>query len=240
MSAAALQIRGETLLLLPDRAVIWPRLRAAIVADTHFGKSGVFGRNGVAVPAGTDAGDRTRLNRLMAAHDIRRLIVLGDFLHAPLDAGSQEALDMETWSASLAGIHVQVIAGNHDRGITRGWRGNIDWIAHEQIELPFRFVHDDCQSRSAAGGAAFSLSGHLHPVVSLKGLRKGSARVPVFWLREQGLVLPSFGLFTGGQLITPASGERVFAVSPENVVAFPARQTSRPDGGQPAGGGSGT
>jgi DNA ligase-associated metallophosphoesterase len=231
MSTAALQLCGETLLLHPDRAVIWPRRRAAIVADTHFGKSSVFGRHGFAVPGGTDAADRIRLTRLANAFDIRRLIILGDFLHAPLEPGSQEALDMETWRASLDGIHIQVIAGNHDRGTSSGWRGAIEWLGGEHLEAPFRFVHDDSQSREADDCAAFSLSGHTHPVISLRGLRKRSARVPVFWLRQQGLVLPSFGMFTGGYLISPSPGERVFAVSPESVVAFPPIDR-QPDGGE--------
>jgi DNA ligase-associated metallophosphoesterase len=221
LSTEPLEICGETLLLHPDRAVIWPRLRAAIVADTHFGKSSVFGRNGLAVPAGTDEADRTRLTRIVDAFDIRRLIVLGDFLHAPLDPGSAEAFDMERWSTSLADIHIQVIAGNHDRGISSGWRGSIDWIAGEYALAPFRFVHDDSRPFRPDPRAAFSLSGHTHPVISLKGLRKRSARVPVFWLRPRGLVLPSFGLFTGGYLISPAPGERVFAISPDKVVSFP-------------------
>jgi uncharacterized protein len=223
MTVVPLAIRGESLLLHPGRAVIWPRCRAAIVADTHFGKSGVFGRNGVAVPAGADDFDRARLTRLIAELDIRRLIVLGDFLHAPLQADSQEARDMETWNASLAGVKIQVIAGNHDRGIASGWRGTIDWIAGEHVEMPFRFVHDASKT-TCTGSADFSLSGHVHPVVALKGLRKRASRVPVFWLRAQGLVLPSFGSFTGGYLIAPAQGEQVFAVSPERVIAFPARQ----------------
>ncbi len=221
MSAEPLEICGETLLLHPDRAVIWPRLRAAIVADTHFGKTGVFGRNGLAVPGGTDEADRARLSRIVDAFDIRRLIFLGDFLHAPLDPGSQEALALERWSAALADIRIQVIAGNHDRGISSGWRGSIEWIAGEYALAPFRFVHDDSRPNSRKPPAAFSLSGHTHPVISLKGLRKRSARVPVFWLRQQGLVLPSFGAFTGGYVISPAPGERVFAVSPDKVVSFP-------------------
>jgi DNA ligase-associated metallophosphoesterase len=232
VSAAALQIRGEQLLLHPDRAVIWPRLRAAIVADTHFGKSSVFGRNGVAVPGGTDEADRARLTRLVANFEIRRLVVLGDFLHAPLEIDSEEARALDAWKALLPGVHVQVIAGNHDRGVTSGWRGSVDWVAHEVIEPPFRFVHDGSQPHSGPNEVGFSLSGHVHPVIALRGLRQRSARVPVFWLRESGLILPSFGQFTGGQIVTPGSAERVFAVSPETVVAFP--------GGYPAGGGSGT
>lgn len=219
---ASLRVRGETLLLHPDRAVIWPRRGTVIVADTHFGKSSVFGRHGMAVPAGSDDGDRERLTRLMNSPDMRRLIVLGDFLHAPLKRDSREALDMEAWCAQrlAAGVRIQVIAGNHDRGVSAGWRGSIDWIAGEHLEAPFRFVHDS-EKPISPDRDAFSLSGHLHPVTALRSLRKRPARVPAFWRREDGLILPSFGSFTGGHLIAPAPGEQVFAVSPERVVPFP-------------------
>jgi uncharacterized protein len=219
--SAIVTIRNEQLLMHPDRAVIWPKAAAVIVADTHFGKSGVFNRNGLAVPGGTDEADLERLTRLIRASSSRRLIVLGDFLHAPLAPESHAARALEDWTRSLAGIHIQVIAGNHDRGTTTGWRGSIDWISGEHLEPPFRFVHD------AGDGTAhhefFYLSGHVHPVASLQGLRKRAARVPVFWLRNSGLVLPSFGSFTGGYIVSAAQGERIFAVSPESVVPFPAR-----------------
>ena len=83
-------IHGERLVLHPERALIWPRRRTVIVADTHFGKSGYFGRHGMAVPAGSDEADRQRLSRLVTDVDARRLIILGDFLHAPLTAGSAD------------------------------------------------------------------------------------------------------------------------------------------------------
>lgn len=223
MSAeTSLTVCGEKLLLHGDRAVIWARCRAVIVADTHFGKSSVFNQHGVAVPAGTDELDRARLTRLLDRFEGRRLIILGDFVHGPLALDSPEARDLERWTRSLAGIKIQVIAGNHDRGVSRGWRGSIEWIAGDHFEAPFRFVHD-CTSKLSADRGAFSLSGHLHPVIALKSLRKRSARVPAFWLRKSGLILPSFGSFTGGFLIAPKEGERVFAVSPEKVVPFPIR-----------------
>jgi uncharacterized protein len=216
-----LHIRGETLLLHPDRALLWPERATAIVADTHFGKSSVFGRHGIAVPGGSDAQDQARLSRLIAAHGIGRLIVLGDFLHAPLDPGSAEADALQRWSTSFAAVRIQVIAGNHDRGVSHGWRGPLDWIAGEYVESPFRFVHD--VARQAAEAGLFSLSGHIHPVIALRGLRKRGQRVPVFWHRPDDMVLPSFGSFTGGCLIKPARGEQVFAVGPDHVIAFPRR-----------------
>ena len=220
---AVIQIGGETLWLHPERAILWPKGGAVIVADTHFGKSSVFGRHGLAVPAGSDDKDRERLTRLVCDSEAQRLIILGDFVHEPLRIGSREAADLERWSASLRSIRIQVIAGNHDRGISHGWRGSLEWIAGELIEPPFRFIHDLTKARAQVQDL-FSLSGHIHPVIALKGMRKSISRIPVFWQREESLVLPSFGLFTGGYLIKPESGERVFAVGPEQVVPFPPRQ----------------
>lgn len=219
--AAELRILGETLWLHPGRAVIWPRHSAIIVADTHFGKSSALARHGLAIPAGSDGRDRARLSRLVSEFSASRLIILGDFLHEPLPLQSREAAEMQTWSESLGDTKIQVIAGNHDRGVSTGWRGYIEWITNEHREPPFRFIHND--SKHSTRRAVFSLSGHVHPVIALRGLRKRASRVPAFWLRKQGLILPSFGLFTGGHLITPAKGDRLFAVSPEQVVPFPTR-----------------
>jgi DNA ligase-associated metallophosphoesterase len=220
-----LKVHGETLWLHPQRAVVWERGRALIVADTHFAKSSALARHGMAIPAGTDEGDRARLTQLLSEVSAKRLIILGDFLHEPIAPDSPEAVHMQRWCDSLRDTHIQVIAGNHDRGVSMGWRGSIEWIDGEHEESPFRFIHDD--SRTSPGKSAFSLSGHVHPVVALRGLRKRSSRVPAFWLRKQGLILPSFGSFTGGHLIEPANGEQLFAVSPEQVVAFPARSSDR-------------
>jgi DNA ligase-associated metallophosphoesterase len=224
----SLCIGGETLLLHPERAVLWPRAGAVIVADIHFGKSSSFGRHGLAVPAGSDQEDRARLTRLIESFDSHRLIILGDFFHEPLQPKSAESIDLESWSAALArtGVRIQVIAGNHDRGVQSGWRGSMEWIEGELREPPFRFVHDSAR-RNAVRQGAFTLSGHIHPVMALRGLRKRVARVPVFWQREQGMELPSFGSFTGGYLISPAPGDRIYAVSPEGVVPFPATSNRR-------------
>lgn len=220
MSVTPITVRDEELWLHPERAVIWPRLGAVIVADTHFGKSSLFNRHGLAVPAGTDDLDRRRLTRLLTTSGSRRLIVLGDFLHEPIDVTSEDAQQLELWSRTLKGVQIQVIAGNHDRGNRQGWRGSIDWIDGVYVEPPFCFVHDS-QKAMSCGENAFSLSGHVHPVIKLRGLRKRAARAAAFWLRADGLVLPSFGVFTGGQLINPSRAEQVFVVSPDSVVPFP-------------------
>jgi len=210
----SLMIRGEELTLHPRRAVLWPHRKTVIVADTHFGKSSFFGRHGIAVPAGSDEQDRKGLNELVQDFGAERLIILGDFLHAPIAAHSPEAQELEAWCKSLGSVHIMVIAGNHDRAAPRVW-SSIEWCEEDLLEAPFRFVHD-ASSRSGED-QAFTVSGHIHPVMRLRTMRKSGLRVPVFWQRPGGLVLPSFGAFTGGFPIRPAPGEHLFAVGPSAV-----------------------
>lgn len=217
--AVALRICGEDLLLHPERAVLWPRLRTVIVADTHFGKTGHFGRHGIAVPAGSDEADRERLVRLVTTTHARRLIILGDFVHAPLAPGSSDATSLESWARSLEPAHIHVVAGNHDTGARPGGRTALHWWEPELLDPPFRFIHN-CDHVDAHAQPLFALSGHVHPVVRLRGLPKRAPRIPVFWQRSGGLVLPSFGLFTGGYAVKPQAGERIFAVGPTGVVPF--------------------
>lgn len=217
--ALALSVADEEVWLLPERAVFWPRLRMLIIADTHFGKSSIFGMYGVPVPAGTDEADRRRIGRMMQQWGADRLLILGDFLHAPLPLESPDAQALIDWSIAFRPARLHVVAGNHDRGSTPRWRAVFDWNERDLIEPPFRFTHDADAARPGASDE-FTFSGHIHPVTRLRGLRKSGPRVPVFWLRPQGLVLPSFGMFTGGYAVRPADEDRLFAVTPERVVAF--------------------
>ena len=68
--------------LLPGRAAFLPATSTLLVADVHIGKAASFRRLGVPVPAGTTAANLVRLDGLLARWPVRRLVVLGDLLHA--------------------------------------------------------------------------------------------------------------------------------------------------------------
>jgi uncharacterized protein len=218
-----LNLRGEELQLHPNRAVVWPRRKMVIVADTHFGKSSYFGRHGIPVPAGSDHEDRDRLTRLVVECGAEQLIVLGDFLHAPISADSREARDLDAWAQALAPVRVTVIAGNHDRGTPR-LAASIEWREGELHEPPFRMIHEATDENS---DNTFSLSGHVHPVMRLQSAGKLRLRIPVFWQRASGLILPSFGAFTGGFAVRPAPGEQLFAAGPTAVTRMRTVAASR-------------
>jgi uncharacterized protein len=107
-----------------------------------------------------------------------------------------------------------VVAGNHDRGAPRLW-SRIEWREDELFEPPFRFVHQASHAQDLY--AAFTVSGHIHPVMRLGPVRNPGLRAPIFWQRSGGLMLPSFGAFTGGFAVRPTRGEHLFAVGPTAV-----------------------
>ena len=205
-----IEIRGERLLLDHRRALVWPRQKALFLADTHFGKSAVFRREGIALPEGSDAGDLAIISELLATHGIKALYILGDFVHGALPPSHGFYRTFNAWRAGHD-IDVHVVAGNHDRYLLRELIPNVQW--HDALRLPpFTLVHDP---EDTDGG--FFMAGHIHPVLRLS-TRADSLRMPVFWQREDGLVLPSFGELTGGYAVTRRRPDRLFATGPDVVI----------------------
>jgi metallophosphoesterase superfamily enzyme len=149
----------------------------------------------------------------------RRLIILGDFVHAPLPIDSIEFNELQNWLRQLAGyLEIHVVIGNHDIGAVKTHLPAVQWWETELINHPFRFIHDAQRARSLGAEALFTLSGHVHPVKRLREVGKSALRVPVFWQRARGLILPSFGVFTGGFAVMPDEGDHMFAVGSRGIV----------------------
>ena len=206
----------HSLTLLPESAVWHGPSRTLVAADIHLGKAAAFRAGGIAVPEGGDADDLDRLAALVAKHDAARLVIAGDLFHAPAGVTS-ELLEMLAGFLKTTAIPLMLAMGNHDVKIPRlppGVRpvGSVDLSARGP-----RVVHDPAD----ADPSCFHIAGHLHPVVRLRDGRRTSLRLPCFWRRGNLLVLPAFGTFTGGSVITPADGDGIFAALRDRVVAIP-------------------
>jgi len=209
---------GESLLLHPDRAVLWPTQRTAFIADLHLGKAEIFRRSGIPIPEGHTHADLQRLDRLIADHELRRIVLLGDFLHAASPGQSTHADLFTAWRARQAALEFIVIAGNHDRRAAgRELADSVEWHLHEWRAGPFL-----CRHHPGRVDDAYVLSGHIHPVVFLYGSHRERARVPVCWMRKDHAVLPSFGSFTGGGDIEPTNSDQLFAFAANRVWRLPA------------------
>lgn len=205
---------GEEVVLLAERALYWPRRSTLCVADPHLGKAASFRADGIFVPRGTTTSALERLERTLTDTGARRLLILGDLLHA------REGRDPETlrvvgeWRAARPSLEVVLIRGNHDRraGDPPASLG-IACVDPPLIEEPFAFTH-----HPASIADRHVLSGHVHPGVRLSGRGRQSERLPCFWVRGTGTVLPAFGEFTGLGMIDPMPGDRVFATTGDAVV----------------------
>ncbi len=214
-SPLAVHWAGELLHLLPERALWWPAQRVLFVADLHLGKAATYRALGQPVPGGTTQENLARLDALIEKHAPRRVVFLGDFLHA---AQARTVLvAVEAWRARHAGIAMTLVRGNHDSRAG----DPPEALGIEVVDEPFLLGPFACCHHPQVHATHFVLAGHLHPVCRLQGRGRDSVRLPCFASDEQQAVLPAFGEFTGGWLMEPALGRRFHAVGGSAVWALP-------------------
>ena len=209
-----LEIEGEAVVLMPEHALWLPQRKVLLVADTHFGKAATFRAGGIFVPRGTTATTLARLDAALARTDARRVVLLGDLLHAREGRSPETLRLVAEWRASRGALEVVLVRGNHDRAAGDPPESlGIACIDAPMLESPFAFTH---HPRSVADH--YDVAGHVHPAVRLRGPGRQFERLPCFWVRRDGMVLPAFGDFTGLGDIELAEGDRAFAVAGDAVV----------------------
>ena len=212
--ALGIDVAGETLTLLPERAAYWARTRTLLIADPHFGKAATFRANAIPVPRGTTTEALSRIDGLLARTGAARIIFLGDYLHAR-DGRSPETLRvLADWSRVQRDVELVLVRGNHDRraGDPPAELG-LRCIDAPMAEAPFVMAHHPTSS-----DAGYVLAGHLHPGVPLTGRGRMRERLPCFWFGRGCGVLPAFGEFTGLADVTPEAGDRVIAIADTTLV----------------------
>ena len=212
MIAREVVVAGESLLLLAQKALYWPRQKMLVVADIHFGKAASFRALGVPVPRGTTTQNLDALDALMALYDTEHIMFLGDFLHArAAHAGATQA-SMLAWRRRHPALALTLVRGNHDRhaGDPAAALG-IEMVDEPYSLAPFAFCH-----HPDIATPGYALAGHIHPTYLL-ATRFDALRLPCFVVGAGRMILPSFGAFTGGFLITPEAGDAVFVSSGDQV-----------------------
>src|SRR5450830_1743868 len=104
-----LTLANEQLLLLPHKAAYWARERMLIIADIHFGKAASFRALGVPVPAGTTSANLMALDMLMVQYEVRRIMLLGDFLHARAAHAPATLAAMLAWRQRHPDLQLTVV-----------------------------------------------------------------------------------------------------------------------------------
>lgn len=210
-----LTLAGQRIELLPEGAAWWPARETLLVADLHLGKDQVFRRHGLAVPSTVLDGELERLDRLLATRPARELIVLGDLVHAPPEPGESWPDEIGEWRRRHGGLEIGVVIGNHDRALAAQLeRWSMSNLGHRHERDRLVLVHETSLERPEPG-----LSGHVHPVASI---RSGAeyVRLPVFARRDEHLILPAFGRFTGGHDLGKHPDWQCLAAAGHRVIAL--------------------
>jgi len=204
---------GETLWLLPEKAVYWPAQKALLVADVHIGKAASYRALHQPVPRGTTQATLARLDALLRHYACERLIVLGDFLHARPGRAPATLARLQTWRDTHAHIDMILVRGNHDKHAGDPPRAlNIEVVEEPWMLGPFALQHEpDPHAQRPV------LAGHVHPAYVLRGRGRQRLRLPCFVMDAKVSLLPAFGEFTGGWTIDRQAGARLFVTGAGRV-----------------------
>ncbi|BCW98816.1 MAG: DEAD/DEAH box helicase [Armatimonadota bacterium] len=195
---------------MPDKALWWPQQEALVIADPHLGKAAALRAARMPLPGGSTSEDLGRLSAMLDATGARRLIVLGDLLHAREGRAVRTLEVVSRWRERHCGLEMTLVRGNHD---CRAGDPPAEWniqCVDEPFKLgPFRFCHAPHED----GGDGYWIAGHLHPAVLLRGPARLRERLPCFLFGPAGAILPSFGSLTGAALVRPREGDRIFVTA---------------------------
>ncbi|SNT57678.1 putative phosphoesterase [Tardiphaga sp. OK246] len=196
---STVSIAGVTLAADLSGALYWEEQKLLVVSDLHLEKGSSYANRGVLLPPYDTIATLGRLGAVIARHDPRIVIALGDSFH---DRDAHERLspaNREVLSALQMRRDWIWISGNHDPALPPDLGGT---VAEEVAIGPITFRHEPT-------GAAGEIAGHLHPKARVSTRGRAVER-RCFASDGARAVMPAFGAYTGGLNIRDAAFARIF------------------------------
>lgn len=223
MNDPVITLAGESLALLPERALYWPAQKALIVADLHWGKAAALRAQSLPLPGGSTTADLERLEQALRRTDARELLILGDLFHARDGKASATLAALAAWRARHPALQITLVRGNHDlHAGDPPAQLAISCLDAPVHRGPFALQHHP--DPDPAG--AYVLAGHLHPVASIRGRGRQRLRLPCFHFGTRLGILPAFSsLAAGGVLDAEQHPEdaMIWVIAEDEVLPLPPR-----------------
>jgi uncharacterized protein len=203
MAEAHVAVAGAVSVLDAAGALWLPESRTLVVSDLHLEKASSFARKGMFLPPYDTRATLALLAEIIARRKPARIVSLGDSFH---DCGGYDRLadsdrmQLETLRQGREWIWV---TGNHDHTLPAGIGGE---VTAELALGGLIFRHDPAPHLLVS-----EVAGHLHPAAKVRG-RGRSMRCRAFATDGRRLVLPSFGVLTGGLNVLDRAFAPLFAV----------------------------
>jgi DNA ligase-associated metallophosphoesterase len=196
---ATVDIAGVALLADLSGALFWEEQSLLVVSDLHLEKGSSFAMRGVLLPPNDTAATLGRLAGVIARHDPRMVIALGDSFHDRTAHDRLSAPDRDAISGLQKRRDWIWISGNHDPALPSDLGGV---VAHEVAIGPIAFRHEPT-------GAAGEIAGHLHPKARVS-TRGRSMERRCFACDGERAVMPAFGAYAGGLSIRDVAFAKIF------------------------------
>ena len=212
--ALKLALRGEQLLLLPEKAIYWPTREMILIADLHLGKVGHFRKSGIPIPQKAERSTIDRLESIIFHYVPEKVVFLGDLFHSEYNA---DWLGLNNLMERYPDTSYFLVEGNHDILKDYNYQESRLQLIREQVEVgPFVLSHEPIEEVIEG---KYNLCGHLHPAVRLEGSARQYMRLSCFYFGDNTGILPAFGSFTGCAVIKPLKNEKVFVIADDKVIA---------------------
>jgi uncharacterized protein len=196
---ATVDVAGVALVADLSGALFWEEESLLIVSDLHLEKGSSFAKRGTLLPPYDTIATLSRLSAVIARHDPRMVIALGDSFHDRTAHDRLSAPDREAIAALQARRDWIWISGNHDPALPPDLGGV---VANEVAIGPIAFRHEPT-------GASGEIAGHLHPKARVT-TRGRSMERRCFACDGARAVMPAFGAYTGGLSIRDAAFAKIF------------------------------
>jgi DNA ligase-associated metallophosphoesterase len=224
VSAISFDLAGARLLADVSGALVWPEAATVVIADLHLEKASSYARRGTMLPPYDTRATLSRLAAVLARHETRRVICLGDSFHDESGPARLDPADVRALATLVRGRDWLWVAGNHDPALPASLGGR---VVAELALAPLAFRHE-----AAPGPVHGEVSGHYHPKASV-ATRAGTVTGRCFVADRRRLVLPAFGALAGGlDAFAPPiarlfpEGCDLYLIGRRRVVAFPVRRAA--------------
>lgn len=180
-----------------------------LISDAHLGKVSHFRKHGAAIPGAAIHKNFIKLDEAVNHFNPESICFLGDLFHSELN---NEWHLFHNW-VLRTDIPIVLVAGNHDIIKPDKYHDlNIRIVSEWELDGMLLTHYPEIRE------GFFTLCGHIHPAVQLRGAGRQYLKLPCFFQSPGQMILPAFGEFTGTYVMQPQETDLVYAIIKDAVI----------------------
>ncbi len=208
------ELNGSSFSLLKEKAIYKPDEHLLLIADVHLGKAAHFRKEGIAIPGEAQQDDYRKLQELLQRVKPERVYFLGDLFHSTYNNDWDNFCNL---IANFPQITFTLIKGNHDIIDHRLFHEICVEVTPLVSNTQFIYTHEPLDK---VPEGKMNFAGHIHPGFRLYGSGRQSLMLPCFYVQQQKVILPAFGILTGLYGMDKLHDTAIYLVLPSGIKKY--------------------